>query len=164
MAEAVSSQKMLRTWYGLKAEIDIESTSWHLVRIGRLALPHPPLVNLVLRKGQGRADYLRLSLLHEFGHLQTFPIALAHTILLLAVARRRGGLRNILAGAGAWLLAHEAAWEMVSELYVVAQAGDDYRRIYRENPNRGGRLLFWGGMTLLTALATRNLVRTRETE
>ena len=81
----------VRSWYGLTGEIEVENELWHLVRIGTITLNHPPLVNLILRRGLPRSDRLRLSYLHEFGHFQTLPFALLHLLLLLgsALGRRR---------------------------------------------------------------------------
>jgi hypothetical protein len=36
----------VRSWYGLTGEIEVENELWHLVKIGDIALHHPPLVNL----------------------------------------------------------------------------------------------------------------------
>lgn len=72
MAQAV------RSWYGLPAEIAVENNLWHLVRVAGLSLHHPPLVNLILRRGLPREERLYLSFLHEFGHLQTLPVAVLH--------------------------------------------------------------------------------------
>ena len=68
----------VRSWYGLRAELGVEDRLWHLVRVGRVTLSHPPVVNTFLRAGFPEGERLRLSYLHEFGHLQTLPLALAH--------------------------------------------------------------------------------------
>ena len=154
--------RSVRSWYGLRAEIEVENELWHLVRVGRVALPHPPVVNLILRRGLPPEDRLRLSFLHEFGHLQTLPVALAHAALLLLAGQWRGrGMRSTLSALGAAVVAHETVWELASETYAVASAGPDYRRVYRAHPNRVGQAIFWGGMTALAALATLNLLRRR---
>jgi hypothetical protein len=51
------------------------------------------------------------------------------------------------------LIAHEAAWELASESYVLARSGREYRRLYRKHPNP---LLsaFWVGMSGLALLGT----------
>jgi len=41
------------------------------------------VVNTFLRAGFPEAERLRLSYLHEFGHLQTLPLALAHAGAIL---------------------------------------------------------------------------------
>ncbi len=146
----------VRSWYGLSAEIVVEGSLWHLVRLGRLALYHPPLVNLVLRRGLPREERLQLSFLHEFGHLQTLPVAVLHLLWLVVYGRFRRPTKTetgltILAA----VVAHQATWELASESYVVACTGPAYRHIYREHPNSWGHITFWGGMTLLAALLTR---------
>ena len=124
------------SWYGLTGEIEVGNELWRLVRVGTLNLPHPPVVNTFLRAGLPRSDRLRLSFLHEFGHLQTLPVALAHGLILLVT-----GLRGRKSPAG-WILwlvgllvAHEAAWEMASEAYVVLNDGRRYRETYRQHHN-----------------------------
>ena len=106
----------VRSWYGLTGEIEVENELWHLVKIGDVALHHPPLVNLILRRRLPREDRLRLSYLHEFGHFQTLPIALMHVLLILWAGRRQ---RRLLFGWPRWLMtlviAHEAVWELASE-------------------------------------------------
>ena len=122
----------VRSWYGLAAEIAVENGLWHLVRVGGLPLHHPPLVNLILRRGLPRRARLRLSLLHEFGHLQTLPVALVHVVVLLFSRRwRKRGVSGTLAALAVAVIAHEAVWELASETYVIAAAGPEYRRIYR---------------------------------
>ncbi len=152
--------QVVRAWYGLPAEIAVENELWHLVRVAGVPLNHPPVVNLVLRRGLPRAERLYLSFLHEFGHLQTLPIAVIHSILLLTLGRWwKGGLvTTIRQLATAWV-AHEAVWELSSEAYVMVKAGQDYRRIYRDYPNPVGQLAFWMAMIALASLLTYNFLR-----
>ncbi len=93
----------IRSWYGLIGSIQVEQELWHLVKVGGISLPHPPLINLVLRQRQTHHDRLRLSFLHEFGHLQTLPLALLHLLWLIAVwltaGRRHRGRGGALTGA-----------------------------------------------------------------
>src|SRR3990172_5756052 len=79
----------VRSWYGLSGEIEVENELWHLVKVGGVPLNHPPVVNLILRRGLPREDRLRLSYLHEYGHFQTLPLAVAHAFLLLWAGRRQ---------------------------------------------------------------------------
>lgn len=139
----------VRSWYGLSGEIDVEDELWHLVRVGSMALNHPPLINLILRRGLPRGDRLRLSYLHEFGHFQTLPFVLLQLFLILwsTLGKRRS--------TGGWLvwltmlaLANGAVWEMAAETYLMAHDRKDYAATYRKSPNP---LLpaFWAGMSSL---------------
>jgi hypothetical protein len=137
----------VRSWYGLTGEIEVENELWHLVRIGNVALNHPPVVNLILRRGLPRRDRLRLSYLHEFGHFQTLPLALLHLLLLLGSALgKHRSLSRWLAWLAALILAHEAVWEMAAEAYVVVHDGKAYFATYRKTPNPL-LLAFWAGMS-----------------
>ncbi len=125
-----------RLWYGLDGEIVVENELWHLVRVGKVTLNHPPVVNAFIRAGLPRSERLRLSHLHEFGHLQTLPLALAHAGAIPCAGLRR---RRSFAGWIGWflavVLAPEATWELASESYVVLGDWAAYRETYRRHPN-----------------------------
>lgn len=151
----------VRSWYGLPGEIEVENTLWHLVKIGDVPLGHPPLVNLILRRGLPRAERLRLSYLHEFGHFQTLPIALAHGLWIAwAGGRQRRSVMGWLSWLMAFAVAYEAIWELVAESYVMAADAVAYRATYRRTPNR---LLpvFWLGMSGLAIGLSGWLLRGR---
>ena len=156
------SARTVVSWYGLQGEIMVENDLWHLVRVNGLPLPHPPLMNLMLRRGLPVDDRLQFSFLHEFGHLQTLPLALVQMLALVWLALRPnpGGpspLRRLLLAA----LAHTAFWEMASESYVMAAARPAYQQAYRRTPNLAGRAAFWGAMASLLSLSTWALGRRR---
>ncbi len=156
---AVSPPHHVRSWYGLSAEIIVEHGLWHLVRLGRVALYHPPLVNLILRRGLPRQERLQLSLRHEFGHLQTLPVAVFHLLWLVVYGRwRRASKVETGVTVVAAIVAHQASWELASESYVIAKSGSEYGRIYRQHPNFLGQFLFWGGMGALSICLTRWVV------
>jgi hypothetical protein len=141
------------------AEIAVENRLWHLIKVGWIPLPHPPVVNLILRRGLPEEERLKLSYLHEFGHLQTFPVALAHATLLLLLGRKRkGSFLDIVLMIAQAVVAHEAVWELASEGYAVARIGPEYRKIYSRYPNLIGQSLFWSGMLGLAAYFTRRLI------
>ena len=140
----------VRSWYGLSGTISVENELWHLVKVGRVSLPHPPLVNLVLRRGQPRADRLHLSYLHEFGHLQTLPLAVLHLLLLIWLGRWQFANPGRFKWLIALVVAHQASWELFSETYVIAHEGPAYQAVYQRSPNRLA-LLFWIGMGGLAA-------------
>lgn len=160
----------VRSWYGLAGEIDVVDERWHRVKAGSVTLNHPPLVNHLLRRGLPHEDRLRLSHLHEFGHFQTLPLALAHVLLLVwgrSRARRRGP-RAILASVPRWLvwvpglaIAHQAMWEMASEAYVMAHDGSAYRETYCRVRN-SFLFAFWAVMGGLAIGLSRWFVAKRQ--
>jgi len=153
----------VRSWYGLPAELDVEDRLWHLVQVGRVRLSHPPVVNTFLRAGLPEAERLRLSYLHEFGHLQTLPLALAHAgAILWAGLRQRRSLAGWVGWIFAALLAHEATWELASESYVVLGDRAAYCETYRRHPNPFS-LLFWAGMACLSFGLTFGLMQRTST-
>jgi hypothetical protein len=149
----------VRSWYGLRAELGVEDRLWHLVRVGPVTMSHPPVVNTFLRAGLPEAERLRLSYLHEFGHLQTLPLAFAHAVAVLWAGLRQ---RRSFEGWVGWFLgaflAHEATWELISEAYVVLGDRAAYRETYRRHPNPFS-LLFWAGMASLSLGLTFARVR-----
>lgn len=150
-----SPPRRVRAWYGLPGEIVIEGDSWHLVKMGPVPLPHPPLVNRLIRRGLPQEARLRLSYWHELGHLQTLPIALAHAAWQW---RRRPDLARESSVSRALrfavvLIAHEAAWELAAESYGAVRTGPEYRRLYRERRNPF-LAAFWVGMAGLTLVGT----------
>jgi hypothetical protein len=150
----------VRSWYGLRGEIDVEHQLYHLVKVGPIPLPHPPLVNLLLRRGLPRDLRLKLSFLHELGHLQTLPIVVIHLLALLRLEkRRRRKGRSTPKSILGLLLAHEAVWELASEVYALFKSGKEYLDAYKRYPNKLGHLLFWGGMITTGSLFTMMLDR-----
>lgn len=137
----------VRAWYGLTGEIEVENELCHLVRVGNVALNHPPVVNLILRRRLPHGDRLRLSYLHEFGHFQTLPFALLHLLLLLgSTLRRRRSLSGWLARIIGLFVANEGIWEMAAEAYVIMHEGKGYLATYRKMPNPFV-IFFWVGMS-----------------
>ena len=112
-------------------------------------VPHPPLVNLLIRKGLPRDAKRELSFHHEFGHLQMLPFALLGTVVLLIRSWRAGRLswRRL-----PWLWAkNHAFWEMLAESYVMAVSGPRYKALYGNRFHRG-LLIFWLGTATLVTL------------
>ena len=152
----------VRSWYGLRGEIAVENELWHLVKVAGVSLNHPPVVNWIMRRDPPPEDRLRLSFFHEYGHLQTFPLALAHLAWLLFMGRWRGlGAKGLLARLAAAAVAHEAVWELASETYAILGAGPEYRRAYRAHPNPL-RPLFWAVMVTLAILGSILTLRPRD--
>ncbi len=138
----------IKTWYGSTGRIELHGRFWHLAGLGNVEIPHPPVVNLLIRQGLPRDAQRELSFRHEFGHLQTLPLAIMATVLLLKRAKQTGRLKW---SQGVWLWAeHHALWEMMAESYVMWRLSGRYKRLY------GGRLhaglvLFWLGTAVLVA-------------
>lgn len=144
----------VRSWYGLRGEIGVGDQLWHFVRVGGVPLPHPPLIHLIFGAGFPRKERLQLSFLHEFGHLQTFPFAFLHAAWLIFFRRKRGPRSStFLKRIGLGIIAHQALWELSSELYALVKAGSEYRQIYHKYPNPLAQSLFWGGMTSLSVIS-----------
>lgn len=148
-----------KTWFGLPVDITVASNHCHRVVVLGLAMPHPGLVNLFARWGLPVDERLALTWRHEFGHLQTIPVPLAHLMLILWPRRgRRGGSRWLRVLVG--FVAHQALWEVAAESYVVASAGPDRFR----SRSRVGWVIYallWAGMAFLAVASTMFLLRKR---
>ncbi len=159
-ARPASCYRKERTWYGLPAEILVTETHVHRVQIPGVTLPHPGLVNWIVRRGLSVPDRLELTALHEFGHLQTLPVPLLHLAALLWPRRGESPYPRwlrFLAG----LLSHQAAWEMAAEGYVAAR---DARAVRVPRPRQDQVLyaLFWGGMALFSLWSTWFVLKRKE--
>jgi hypothetical protein len=108
----------MRTWYGLSFDVTLLDSHW--CTVGPL-LPHPQLVNGVIRRGLGKEDSVRLMLLHELGHGQSLPAVLLYGGLLYSLS-----LPLVPA-----VLSLTVLWELLSEAYVVYREGRNYIAIYR---------------------------------
>ncbi len=141
----------VRTWYGLRAEIKVAENHFHRVRLPGVALPHPGLVNWFLRRRLPVARRLPLTARHEFGHLQTLPIPLAHLLLALWPRRRPPRLRGMKRLALV-LLTHQTLWEAAAETYTLWPQRETMQQA------RGRYLAFWGATLLTTVLGTLALL------
>ena len=150
-----------KSWYGLPVEIKVSSNNLHLVKVAGFPLPHPGLVNIISRQGLPTQTRLELTAQHEFGHLQTLPLALLHLLLLLwprqgepYVSRR---MRALII-----LITHQVFWEVVSESYT---ASTNRRAYQAPRPTRARQLyaIFWAGMAVFSFLGTIFLISTNKT-
>ena len=144
-----------KTWYGIDATVDVESRFFHKVGLWKVILPHPALVNLLLRFSlpQGGRP---LALKHEFGHLQTAPGALLYLAVVLSLA----GPKDLQCGKALFLLVStQATWEIVSEGYAIFTDPRGYSKTY-EGVSLLPRLLFWGIMGVLTAMGWAMIIYT----
>ena len=107
----------MRTWYGLTLTLRFYGTHW--AAVGPLP-PHPQLVNMLLRIGLSKEDSVHLQILHELGHLQSFPIMVLFGALFFKLSTPLWST----------LLALFLLWEILSEAYVILREGRNYFRIY----------------------------------
>jgi hypothetical protein len=160
MAEHLSRLHLrTATWYGLPVEVTVSSDNLHNVAVPGLAVPHPGLVNLIVRQGLLEEIRLELTARHELGHLQTLPIPLLHFLLLLWPRQGRLMAPRFIRWLVA-LLTHQAVWELAAEGYVVAS---DRRAVQMTRPAWARALYaaFWGGMAGLAILGSIFLLRSR---
>lgn len=109
--------KKLRTWYGLSLTLRLYGTHW--AAVGPTP-PHPQLVNMLLRLRLSEEDSLHLQVVHELGHLQTFPALIpAGVVLFRLTGSLWGSLFALLVLA-----------EVLAEAYVMRREGRNYFRIY----------------------------------
>jgi hypothetical protein len=106
-----------RTCYGLNATVAIGSGFIHKAGFGDLLIPHPPVINWLLRQGLTRDEQYALSFTHEFGYLQSTPLALLYAVTNIAVAFATGypSLAKIIL----LLIGAHAAWEGMSEIFTI---------------------------------------------
>lgn len=150
-------QQTSTTWYALPVDITVTSDHWHRVVALGLPFPHPGLVNLFARLGLPADERLALTYRHEFGHLQTLPVPLAHLLLMLwPRAGRRGDSPWLRALVG--LLAHQAVWEVAAESYLLVSSRQDCSRS-RSTTCKAIYAILWAGTAFLAAAGTAFLMR-----
>ena len=148
MGDDHSDTQTMRTWFGLTARVTIGQGFIHKAGIGRLAIPHPPVANWLLRQGLP-ADVKRgLSFAHEFAHFQTGPVVLLYMILLSAACYMKGRIGP--AVVLQILVSAQAVWEMLSESVVVLTTRAPYRKSY-QGIIKLPRFLSWLSGAVLTA-------------
>jgi len=130
----------LRTWYGANAYVEVNDHVFHKAGIGNVIIPHPPAVNWLLRMGLEPDFKKKLSLLHEFGHLQTLPLSLLYTAGLFLIAVLLG--KDSAVELAFMLISVHATWEIFAEIYTVFSAGSLYKNYY-QGVSIIPRLLFW---------------------
>jgi hypothetical protein len=139
------SSRWLTTWYRLPARIVVSDDGLCDIAPLGISMPHPSLINLVLRRGVPDETRSRLFFLHEVGHLQTLPLLLLPLLLLQRKQRTRG--KSLLLN----ILGVEAFWELTSETYVVWRTRHEYSAAWNASRNPA-MLLFWPLMLILAAL------------
>jgi hypothetical protein len=128
-----------RTWFGVAVRVTLGPGFIHHVRVGTLSLPHPPVVNYLLRLGLSGPLKYELSFVHEFAHLQTLPAVIIYALALFAVVYHAdAGLTKIVLA----LFSIQVVWEILAETYTYAGNPRHYRNSYRA-VSIIPRLIFW---------------------
>ena len=131
------------------ATVSLGPGFWHEAGFGSLVIPHPPLVNGLLRLGLSEEARTELAFAHEFGHVQTAPLFLAYAALLVILNFMRGS--SSFPEVFFLLISAQAVWEIGSELVAKAADYQPYRRYY-QSVNPIPRLIFWTAALSLTGL------------
>jgi hypothetical protein len=129
-----------RTWFFLNAVVDVEPGRFHRAGFGHFLIPHPPVVNWLLRRGLSKASYKSLCTEHEMGHLQALPFEALYSLILMLIMMNN---TNDDVVGWSWLIVSSfASWEIVAEVYTIRHVQPGYRRLYR-GVSLLPRMLFW---------------------
>lgn len=99
---------------------------YHSVWTWGVYIPHYGLVNHFLRHRLHGTERLRVIALHERGHFETLPAAVALAGLLVLLGKNQPGRRVPIRVAADWA-AHHVVWEGLAEAWVLAHEGRRYR-------------------------------------
>ncbi len=143
------------TWYGVPYSISVGGSFWHHAGLRGVSVPHPPVVNGLLRYGMNRSSAKRLAAYHELGHLQTLPLDLLHGASLFWLSYHDPA--GMFLSGVPLVLAFFAFSELAAELYTRRALGSFYVRSYRTVP-RFQRRVFWYGMSSLVLWGWANLL------
>ncbi len=133
---------------GINGTVTIGPGFIHKAGLGNFLVPHPPVINWLLRRGLTEEAQYDLGFSHEFGHLQTLPLYLlyAGTMLTVALQKNNTGLLEIIL----ILVSTHSTWEMMSEIFSISGNTKKYRKYYN-GISPVPRIIFWFSMGLLTA-------------
>lgn len=138
-----------RTWYGGQIHICVGKNIMHRAGFGKYTLPHPPVMNLLLRYGLPRKASNLLAAHHELGHLEALPWELTYGIVLFGVA--------FFNGHTSWLeillliISFLAFSELCAEATAIYLLKEKYSRYYY-SASKVPRVLFWVMMSILTVV------------
>jgi hypothetical protein len=138
----------LRTWYGLNADITIGPGFIHRIGWRNFHIPHPPMVNWLLRQGLNEEDYDTLSISHEFAHFQSAPFALPYTagLIALGACEKFSFIAMVII-----IISTHAVWELLSEVLTIFRNRQFYRLCYF-GISSVPRWIFWISMNALALL------------
>ena len=137
-----------RTWFGLYATVTVGPGFVHKAGVGKVLIPHPPVINWLLRRGLSDTVGLKLSFLHEMAHFQTAPFIALYGVAILTgtvAAGRTNPLHVLFVVVGI-----QAAWEMLSEALTIIGNSPYYHSCYKGLPKLP-RITFWTAAGILTA-------------
>ena len=117
--------------------------------LGWFIIPHPPLINLLLRQGLLKNPRNALRINHEFGHLQSAPLAVLYTALnyTAIIAANRTNLSNLILV----FISTHAAWEIMSEILTIMSDAQFYHKCY-QGVSLVPRAIFWLSTISLTLI------------
>jgi hypothetical protein len=146
----------VRTWYGMGGTVIIGPGFLHRTGLGWFLIPHPPLINCLLRQGLPKNSSTPLRIAHEFGHLQSAPLALLYTALnyTAIITANRANLSNLILV----FISTHAAWEIMSEILTIMSDAQFYHKCY-EKVSIIPRAIFWFSAIVLTLLGWIFLLR-----
>ncbi len=139
----------MRTWYGLRATVAIGPGFVHRAGWGAFLIPHPPVVNWLLRQGLDEKARRTLSFSHEFVHLQSAPPALLYTVVMVCLSFAMG--HTGLVETVIVFISTHAAWEIISEIFTFSGNKQLYHGSY-EKITMIPRIVFWFSMSTLTII------------
>jgi hypothetical protein len=147
----IRKTKMLntRTWYGVNATVIIGPGFLHRGGYGKLLIPHPPVINWLLRRGLVPTVRENLSFAHEFGHLKSAPVALLYTAANFAALLAVG--KTTVLTVMLLLISTHAAYEIMAEVITIRHDHQLYRHCYK-NVSKIPRAIFWFSMILLALM------------
>ena len=121
----------------------------HRTGLGWFLIPHPPLVNWLLRQGLLKNSRNALRVTHEFGHLQSAPLAVLYTAAnyTAIITANRGDLSNFILV----FISTHAAWEIMSEIFTIVIDPQFYHKCY-QGVSLVPRAIFWLSTILLTLI------------
>jgi len=145
----ISKRIKVRTWYGVGGNVIIGPGFLHRTGLGWFLIPHPPLINWLLRQGLNKNSSNTLAIAHEFGHLQSAPLALLYTALnyTAIITANRANLSNLILV----FISTHAVWEIMSEILTIMRGAQFYHKCYKK-VSIIPRTLFWFSAIVLTLL------------
>jgi len=118
----------------------------HRTGFNGLLIPHPPVVNALLRKNLPLQSRDELIFAHEFAHFQTLPAVLLYGLVTGGFFFIRGTITYI--AVMSILVGGQALWEMLSEAAVILDNRKTYHSYY-QGVVKSPRIVFWLVTTMI---------------